>query len=99
MFKTESEVIAILETAARVYHPNVKVRTGRSSQTSRGLNRDVVFFLIVPISVNRDDIIKSLNLLSLKYDRELYFSGSEAGMLYGDIENDWLFITAQIMGV
>jgi hypothetical protein len=59
----------------------------------------VTFFVIIPVSVNRDTMIKAINNLSLTHDRKLYFSGSESGLLYGDVENDWLFITTEIMGV
>lgn len=99
MFKTESDVVAILKPIVRGFHPNVQIRAGKSSQAQNTLNRIVTFFIIVPLTVDRDAIIKAINLLSLEHDRKLYFSGSESGLLYGDVENDWLFITTEIMGV
>lgn len=99
MFKTENEVIDIIKPAIRAFHPNTQIRVGKSAQGKNSLNRLVTFFVIVPITVSRDNVIKSINELSILHDRELYFSGSESGMLYGDLENDWLFITAEIMGV
>ena len=99
-FKTESEVIAILKPIVSGFHPNTKVRVGKSTQSNRGLTREVTFFIIIPIEVDRDVAIKSLNELTVEYlskdDYTLYFSGSEAGLLHGDQENDWLFITAEI---
>ena len=99
MFNTESEVIAIIKPIVTALHPNVQIRVGKSSQGSNTLNRIVTFFVIIPVSVNRDTMIKAINNLCLTHDRKLYFSGSESGLLYGDVENDWLFITTEIMGV
>lgn len=96
MFKTEKEVTEILEATIHPLHSNTQIRAGKSTQKENTLSREVTFFIILPLSVDRDEVIKKLNELTIKYDRRLYFSGSEAGLLHGDIENDWFFITAEI---
>lgn len=96
MFKTEKDVIEIIENSIHSLHKNTKVFAGKSSQPQNSLSREVVFFIVVPVSVDRDEIIKTLNVLTLQNDRELYFSGSEMGILHNDTENDWFFITAEI---
>jgi len=96
MFKTENEVIEILKPVVALLHPNTQIRVGKAVQEQISLIRKVTFFVVIPISVNRDDIIKIFNELSIKYNREIFFSGSEAGFLHSDLENDWFFITAEI---
>ncbi|MEA1919146.1 MAG: hypothetical protein U9N52_04850 [Campylobacterota bacterium] len=99
MFNTENEVIKILQDMINPIHPNATVRVGKSEQKENSIIREVTFFILIPASVDRDLTIKEINKLSIKHDRELYFSGSESGMLHGDMEQDWLFITTQIQGI
>ena len=99
MFKSELEVIKLLRPVVDGFHNNAEVRVGKSTQSDRNVERAVTFFIIVPVSVDRDTSIKALNILSMAHDMNLYFSGSESGLLHGDIENDWLFMTANIQGV
>jgi len=98
MFKSESEVIEILKPLFHEEHPNTKIRVLKRNANEKTAYRETVFFVTIPVDVDVVPIIKELNELHEQYDRQLYFSGSEMGLLHGDNEHDWLFITANIIG-
>jgi len=96
MYKSENEVKTILQNMIDPFHKNIDIRVGKRSQGQSTQIREVTFFVLIPIAVDVSPIIKELNTLPALHNREIYFSGSETGMLHGDDLHDWLFITAEI---